>query len=217
MEELVEIQFPEYANVKIGNSIFELSFDSLIASMVHQYLNNFHKQDSAGDYNVIFDVTKGLITDFVMDDLIKREHIDILGDWVHEFITYHNDKNKPLCKDIHIQFENGSIWQIKLLDLLAHKYNIDESVEEFDIDYDDPCVKDDNEIVKYLETLNWETLADMAEEIQKPQPEPDYSSMYESAKKEVVSWEKPVSLLDFFDLDDIISLTEEDDQPLPDN
>ena len=43
---------PEYANVKIGNNCFELSFDSLVASMTHQYLSNSSNYHHNEDYDI---------------------------------------------------------------------------------------------------------------------------------------------------------------------
>jgi hypothetical protein len=167
-EQLILEIIPEFVKIKIGNSTFDLAFDSLIASMTHQYLSNHHTMREDSDYDLIFEVTKELISDFIKDNLDKKEYIDILGDWVPEFVVYHNEKNKPLCKDINITFKNGSIWQIKLLDLLAHKYdanndsNIDE--DDFEIDYNDSLLKDDNEInlqnyqKSEVSKLEWKTI-----------------------------------------------------------
>lgn len=211
-EQLVLEIIPEFVKVKIGNSIFDLAYDSLIASMTHQYLTNHHTLREGTDYDVVFEVTKELITDFVKEILVEKEYVDILGDWVPEFVVFHNEKNKPLCKDINITFENGSIWQIKLLDLLAFKYEINSDEDDFEINYEDPLLKDDSEIIKYLSEISWEQIQEVAEEIQQPQPEPDYNKMYESASKSVISWEKNISLLDFFDISDIINISEDQEE-----
>lgn len=211
-EQLVLEIIPEFVKVKIGNSVFELAYDSLIASMTHQYLTNHHTLREGTDYDVVFEVTKELITDFVKENLINKDYVDILGDWIPEFVVFHNEKNKPLCKDINITFENGSIWQIKLLDLLAFKYEIHSDEDDFEINYEDPLLKDDSDIIKYLDEVSWEQIQEFAEEIQPPQPEPDYNKMYESASKSVISWEKNISLLDFFDISDIINISEDQEE-----
>jgi hypothetical protein len=215
-EQLVLEIIPEFVKIKIGNSIFDLAYDSLIASMTHQYLSNHHTMREDADYDLIFEVTKELISDFVKDNIDKKEYIDILGDWVPEFVVYHNEKNKPLCKDINITFKNGSIWQIKLLDLLAHKYDVNNDSEsdedDFEIDYNDSLLKDDNEIIQYLENLSWNDIQEIAEEIQQPQPEPNYNELYETSEKTVISWEKNISLLDFFDISDIINISEDQEE-----
>lgn len=211
-QEILETTAPEYVKVKIGNSFFDLAFDSLVASMTHQYLANHHTVREGADYDVLFEVTKELISDYIKENISKKEFFDILGDWVPEFVIYHNEKNKPLCKDININFENGSIWQIKLLDLLAHKCNVLNDEDDFEIDYEDPLLNDDEEIIKYLNEKSWSEIQDLAEEIQKPQPEPDYESMYANSQKNVISWEKNISLLDFFDISDIITLSEDQEE-----
>ena len=203
---------PEYIKVKIGNQIFDLAFESLIASMTHQYLSNHHNVRPDADYDVLFEVTKELISDFVIDSISKKEFVDILGEWVPEFVIFHNEKNKPLCKDINISFENGSIWQIKLLDLLAFKCNVFNDEDDFEIDYQDPLLNDDNEIINFLNSKTWSEIQDLAEEIQKPQPEPNYEQMFSESTISVISWEKNVSLLDFFDIDDIISISEDQEE-----
>jgi hypothetical protein len=59
--------------------------------------------------------------------------------------------------------------------------------------------------------LSWGEVSELADEIQKPQPEPDYDSEYVSAKKEIVEWEKEVTLMDFFDINDIIECSRDED------
>ena len=63
-EQLILEIIPEFVKIKIGNSTFDLAFDSLIASMTHQYLSNHHTMREDSDYDLIFEVTKELISDF---------------------------------------------------------------------------------------------------------------------------------------------------------
>ena len=203
---------PEYANVKIGNNCFELSFESLVASMTHQYLSNSSNYHHNEDYDILFDVSKLLIIEYVLDQLKSKENIDILGNWFEDFVNFQQNKNKPLCKDVNITFNDGSIWQIKFLDLLAHKHSSEHSDDEdFIINYEDSFLVNNNEILEYLNKLSWSEVSELADEIQKPQPEPDYDSEYVSAKKEIVEWEKEVTLMDFFDINDIIECSRDED------
>ena len=73
-------------------------------------------------------------------------------------------------------------------------------------------LKDDNEIIQYLENLSWNDIQEIAEEIQQPQPEPNYNELYETSEKTVISWEKNISLLDFFDISDIINISEDQEE-----
>lgn len=206
------VDTPEYINVKIGNSCFEISFETLVASMTHQYLSNssnFHQNE---DYDMLFDVSKLLITEYILDLLKENAYIDILGEWFEDFVQFQQNKNKPLCKDINISFNDGSIWQIKFLDLLAHKFSVENGEDkDFIIDYEDEFLFNEEKVVEFLNTLTWSEVFQLADEIQKPQPEPDYESEYLSAKKEIIEWEKEVTIMDFFDINDIIEYGREDD------
>jgi hypothetical protein len=44
--------------------------------MTHQYLSNHHTMREDSDYDLIFEVTKELISDFVKGNIDKKEYIE---------------------------------------------------------------------------------------------------------------------------------------------
>jgi hypothetical protein len=197
---------PTYFEVKIGNSKFDMMTESLITTLCHQYLNKNQNIYNFDHYEVIFISVKLELQKFI-NSLVEKDikELDILGDWIEQFQEFQQDKNQYLCKDFVVEFSDKSKWSIKLLDLLSLKYNDEE------IDDDDPFVKNEKLILNWVKTLNWNDLEMYADEIQRPQPEPDYAKEFKRAKKEIISWEKTINLLDLLEAS---NSEEEDDQPL---
>ena len=197
---------PTYFEVKIGNSKFDMMTESLITTLCHQYLNKNQNIYNFDHYEVIFISVKLELQKFI-NSLVEKDikELDILGDWIEQFQEFQQDKNQYLCKDFVVEFSDKSKWSIKLLDLFSLKYNDEE------IDDDDPFVKNEKLILNWVKTLNWNDLEMYADEIQRPQPEPDYAKEFKRAKKEIISWEKTINLLDLLEAS---NSEEEDDQPL---
>jgi len=197
---------PTYFEVKIGNSKFDMMTESLITTLCHQYLNKNQNIYNFDHYEVIFISVKLELQKF-LNSLVEKDikELDILGDWIDQFQEFQQNKNQYLCKDFVVEFSDKSKWSIKLLDLFSLKYNNEE------IDDDDPFVKNEKLILNWVKTLNWNDLEMYADEIQRPQPEPDYAKEFKRAKKEIISWEKTINLLDLLEAS---NSEEEDDQPL---
>jgi hypothetical protein len=197
---------PTYFEVKIGNSKFDMMTESLITTLCHQYLNKNQNIYNFDHYEVIFISVKLELQKFI-NSLVEKDikELDILGDWIDQFQEFQQNKNQYLCKDFVVEFSDKSKWSIKLLDLFSLKYNDEE------IDDDDPFVKNEKLILNWVKTLNWNDLEMYADEIQRPQPEPDYAKEFKRAKKEIISWEKTINLLDLLEAS---NSEEEDDQPL---
>jgi len=196
---------PSYFEVKIGNSKFEMMTESLITTLCHQYLNKYQNVYNFDHYEVIFDSVKSELQKF-LENIAGRDfkEIDLLGNWAEEFQLFQQQKNQHLCKDFVVEFSDSSKWSIKLLDLLSIKY-------DDDIDEDDPLLHDEKLLLKWINTLAWTDIEPYAEEIQRPQPSPDYAKEFKRAKKEIISWEKTINLLDLLEASNI---EDEDDRSL---
>lgn len=196
---------PTYFEVKIGNSKFEMMTESLITTLCHQYLNKNQNIYNFDHYEVIFQSVNLEIQKF-LEHLVKKESndFDLLSDWIEQFQDFQQEKNQHLCRDFVVEFSDNSKWSIKLLDLLSIKYG-DE------IDEDDPLLKDEKLLLKWINSLNWKDLELYAEEIQRPQPAPDYVEEFKKAKKEIIAWEKTINLLDLLEASND---EEEDDRSL---
>lgn len=197
-----QINLPEYFKIKLGNSEYELDTETLITSLSHQYLSKTSNQNSFEHYDVLF----SLIKDEIKEYLSKTENkfIDLFGDWSEDFKNFHNAKNEPICKDIVFNFSDGSKWSIKILDLLTLR----EDFNAMRINYEDPILKDDTLLFDWILTLDWDDVSELAEEIERPKPEPDYVNEWKACNKEVVLWENQSNILDFFEVDDTIGLEE---------
>jgi hypothetical protein len=207
---------PEYFEVKIGRSEFELSTDSLITSMAHQFISKSGSHEDMESYDLLFEVTKNELIEYLYSKKESKElFIDLFSDWVVEFKDFHSKRNEPFCRDVVFSFKDGSKWSIKVLDLMATRTPEDSSSP---IDFSDPILKNDKKFLRWVNSLTWDEIKHLADELQRPQPEPDYESEWKQSKKEIVKWENDLSLLDFYELDDNIRFEENlDDRSIPDN
>ena len=205
---MITTKLPNFFKVKIGKSEYDLEVETLITSLSHQYLSKTSNQSSFENYDILFSLVKEEIHEYVSELHLKGENfIDLFGDWYDDFKTFHNRKNDPICKDIVFNFSDGSKWAVKILDILTLR----DDFKAHKINYDDPVLFDENLLREWLSELDWKDVIELAEEIERPQPQPDYDSEWKSCNKEIVSWEDNVSLLDIFDIDDIIGLEEAPD------
>ncbi len=203
---------PDFFEVKIGSTNYELDTDTLISSLSHQYLSKNSNQNSFDSYDILFSLIKDEITEYlqkIVDD--KNNFIDLFGNWSEEFRLFHNKKNEPFCRDINFNFSDGSKWSVKILDLMTLREDFDASK----INYDDPILYDHKLLIDWVTELSWDNIYQIAEEIERPQPEPDYETEWKKCEKNIVFWEKTFNILDFFEPDDIIGLEEApDDKPI---
>lgn len=199
---------PDYFEVKIGSSIFELETESLLTSMTHQYLSRNSAIDESENYDILFGITKSEIKSY-LDDKTKKDEtfIDLFGPWVDDFKIFHEKRNEPLSRDIEFGFSDGSRWIIKILDLMAIRSQPD---GEFAINFDDDLLKNDSEFIEWVNSLEWDEVKHLADEIKRPQPEPDYENEWKNSEKSIVKWEEKFSIFDFFEINDTISEEESD-------
>lgn len=208
MDQKIQVTLPNFFNVKLGNSEFELETDTLMTSLSHQYLFKTSNQTSFDNYDVLFTLVKEEISEYLMELTAKGENfVDMFGDWYDDFKYFHNTKNDPVCKDIVFSFSDGSKWAIKILDLLTLR----DDFKVFKINYEDPILFDENLLFQWMSSLSWEEVNTIAEEIERPKPEPNYEEEWKYCVKEIIPWENNESLLDIFNEDDIIGLEEAPD------
>ena len=209
--ELMKTKLPDYFTVKMGNLSYEIDSETLISSMSYQFISKSTNSQSFENFDVIYTVTKTEIEDFLIKKAEKKElFVDLFGNWYDEFKEYHNQKNQPICRDLSFEFSDGSKWIIKILDIVALKDD-----GELEINFEDPLLLNDVELFDFVNELEWDQVKDLAEEIQRPQPEPDYGLEWKNCKKEIVNWEESIDILDFFEISDTIDLDfAQDDKPI---
>lgn len=207
---------PDYFEVKVGSSIFELDTDTLLTSMSHQYLSRNVNLDESTNYDIIFGVTKTEIKSFLYEKAKNEEtFIDLFGPWFEEFRTYQNKRNEPLSRDVEFEFSDKSKWIIKVLDLMTLRSNED---SEFSINFDDEILQNDDNFLEWVNSLEWNDIKHLADEIRRPQPEPEYENEWKMSQKNLVKWEDNFNIFDFFEIDDTMSEEDsDDDRPIQDH
>lgn len=207
---------PDYFEVKVGSSIFELDTDTLLTSMSHQYLSRNVNLDESTNYDIIFGVTKTEIKSFLYEKAKNEEtFIDLFGPWFEEFRTYQNKRNEPLSRDVEFEFSDKSKWIIKVLDLMTLRSNED---SEFSINFDDEILQNDENFLEWVNSLEWNDIKHLADEIRRPQPEPEYENEWKMSQKNLVKWEDNFNIFDFFEIDDTMSEEDsDDDRPIQDH
>lgn len=193
------IDLPVFFEVKMGKSIYEMETKSLISTMTQQFLSSKREDYNSDHYNLLFSTTRQEVKDYI-EHLWELENIfiDLFGNWMEDFHNFQNEKNKVFCRDLIVEFKDGSKWSIKLIDLLSLK-NTENSVS-FEIDLDDPILKNDEDLIKWVNTLKWNEVSMFAEEIQRPQPETNYSRIWKRSKKEIIDWDKTINILDLMEM-----------------
>ena len=200
---------PDYFEVKIGSSIFELETETLLTSMAHQYLTRNTTIDENHNYDIIFGITKTEIKSFLYDKAKNDElFIDLFGNWIEDFRKFQNKRNEPLSRDLEFEFSDGSKWIIKIIDLMTLRSSPD---CDFSINFDDELLQNDENLLSWVETLNWDDIKHLADEIKRPQPEPDYAKEWQSVNKSITKWDDNFSIFDFFEIDDTMSEEDSDD------
>ena len=196
-----EHKIPEYFKVKIGKAEMELESDCLISTMCHQVIHKKNSLYNSDDFVMIFDVTKSEIKDFLLSSYINlEEEIDIFGDWMEKFNEYQVEKNKLFCKDLNIEFGDGTKWTVKILDVLYIKNSL-EGIDPDIIDLDDSLLHDDVLMIKWIEkNVKWEDISSYAELVKTDEKEAYRTKNFKRAKKEFVAWEKNLSIFDFISL-----------------
>jgi hypothetical protein len=82
---------------------------------------------------------------------------------------------------------------------------VDRDTEEIIIDTKHPYLENEEALIEWASAkLDWNLLSEMAEEVKRPQPEPDYLKEWKDASKKIVAWDDKVNMFD------IISLTSMD-------
>ena len=193
------IDLPVFFEVKMGKSIYEMETKSLISTMTQQFLSSKREDYNSDHYNLLFSTTRQEVKDYI-EHLWELENIfiDLFGNWMEDFHNFQNEKNKVFCRDLIVEFKDGSKWSIKLIDLLSLK-NTENSVS-FEIDLDDPILKNDEDLIKWVNTLKWNEVSMFAEDIQRPQPETNYSRIWKRSKKEIIDWDKTINILDLMEM-----------------
>lgn len=200
---------PDYFEVKIGSSIFELETETLLTSLAHQYLSRNNALDDNSNYDIIFGITKTELKSFLFEKAKNDEFfIDLFGNWFEEFREFQTKRNEPLSRDIEFEFSDGSKWIIKILDLMTLR-SIPSS--DFAINFDDDLLKNDEELLSWVNSLEWDDIKHLADETRRPQPEPDYENEWKQSLKNIVKWEESFSIFDFFEIDDTMSEEDSDD------
>ena len=200
---------PEHITVKIGKNKFQISSDYLLSSMVQQVIHKNNALYNSDDF-MIFDVTKIEVTNF-LESLPETdlEEFDLLGDWLEKFDEFQVNKNKVFCKDLIVEFSDKTRWMLKFIDIMTIKNQLD-GVDEDLIDPKDELLADEETFLNFVnEKLTWKDVCEHAELIKSDEQDEQFESEWKTAKKEILPWDKNLSIFDFISIGDII--VDEDD------
>ena len=91
---------PEYLKIVIGsNKILSMPFNSVVASMTHQFLSSTEDENFVSDtyYYVFVNASKQIekwLLDCIDEDFLNP--INLFGDWMKNFIDYTAARNNKL-------------------------------------------------------------------------------------------------------------------------
>jgi len=210
---------PEYVTVKIGKNKFQLSSEYLLSSMVQQVIHKNNSLYNSDDFMMVFDVTKIEVTNF-LESLpeTELEEFDLLGDWLEKFDQFQVNKNKVFCKDLIVEFSDKTRWILKFIDIMTIKNQL-EGVDEDLIDPKDELLADEETFLNFVnEKLTWKDVCEHAELIKSDEQDEQFESEWKTAKKEILPWDKNLSIFDFISIGDIIvdgeNIDDDDDDDL---
>lgn len=204
---------PESTKVKIGKSVFDVDIDVLLSSMTHQVIHKNNSLYNSDDFNLIFEITRSEITNFLESHFDEdAEYFDLFEDWVARFDEYQQNKNKLFCKDLIISFPDKTKWQIRILDVLTLRNRLAGN-ESSEVDLDDELLLDDEKLLSWIdENLTWEDLSEYAEYLKETRQEKTRNKNFSKATKTIKLWSKQLSIFDFIQVGDMIVRDEDDDE-----
>lgn len=207
---------PEQVKVLFNKLKVDMPFDSVISSLAHQILSKNAFKFEGEQYYYFYETTVIEVREYVLEKLKQNSKfvVNLFGDWTQDFLDYQAEKSKPFSKDMIVTFSDQSEWSIKLIDLIALLEDLDRDRDndEIVIDTKHPLLEDEDALIKWAsDNLDWNLLGEMAEEIKRPQPEPDYLSEWKNASKKIVAWEDKVNMFDIISLTSADESDDEDD------
>jgi hypothetical protein len=212
--ELEKIEVPDtyYYRVKMGKMVYEIELETLVAVMANQIISSNPSMYIDGDHEIALSLAKNEIFDFLKNmDAEQTEALDLFDNWFDDFTEFQKHKNKPFCKDLIVEFSDKSQWSIRLIDILSVRSGTED--DSFEIDMNDPLINDDDLLLGWIqENLTWNDISHFSEEIQRPQPEPDYNEEWKESFKIIKEWDNTFSILEFVSKTDIIEQIEDEDE-----
>ncbi len=207
---------PEQVKVAFNKLKVDMPFDSVISSLAHQILSKNAFKFEGEQYYYFYETTVIEVREYVLEKIKQNSKfvVNLFGDWTQDFLNYQAEKSKPFSKDLIVTFSDQSEWSIKLIDLIALLEDLDRDhdTDEIVIDTKHPLLEDEDALIKWAsDNLDWNLLGEMAEEIKRPQPEPDYLSEWKNASKKIVAWEDKVNMFDIISLTSADESDDEDD------
>jgi hypothetical protein len=213
---------PENLNIVIGDEkILSMPFDSVVASMTHQFLSNSEDENFISDtyYYIFLNASKQIekwLLDCIDEDFLNP--INLFGDWMQNFMDYTAARNKRLMKDLVLCFSDGSEWTVRIVDILYIKQRKENDYNSFfSVNTDDPIVRSEEQMLEWVQNnCSWEELTDFVIESKRPQPELDYEADFVKCKKKFVDWSEDLSVMDLISggKNDIVFIEDDDDKPV---
>jgi hypothetical protein len=123
---------------------------------------------------------------------------------LESFDEFQVNKNKVFCKDLIVEFSDKSRWILKFLDIMTIKNQL-EGVDEDLIDPKDEILQNEEVFLNFInEKLSWKDVCEHAELIKSDENDEKYDEEWKNATKEIIPWDKNLSIFDFISMGDII-------------
>jgi hypothetical protein len=207
---------PEQVKVAFNKLKIDMPFDSVISSLAHQILSKNAFKFEGEQYYYFYETTVIEVREYVLEKLKENSKfvVNLFGNWTEDFVIYQAEKSKPFSKDLIVTFSDESEWSIKLIDLISLLEDLDRDrdTDEIIIDTKHPLLEDEDALIKWAsDNLDWNLLGELAEEIKRPQPEPNYLNEWKNASKKIVAWDDKVNMFDIISLTSVDESDDEDD------
>lgn len=207
---------PEQVKVAFNKLKVDMPFDSVISSLAHQILSKNAFKFEGEQYYYFYETTVIEVREYILEKLKQNSKfvVNLFGNWTEDFVSYQAEKSKPFSKDLIVTFSDESEWSIKLIDLIALLEDLDRDrdTDEIIIDTKHPLLENEDALIKWAsDNLDWNLLSELAEEIKRPQPEPNYLNEWKNASKKIVAWDDKVNMFDIISLTSADESDDEDD------
>jgi hypothetical protein len=213
---IVNEECPEQIKVLFNKIKVDMPFESVVSSLTHQILSKNAYKFEGEQYYYFYESTIIEVREYLLEKLRNdnRFVVNLFGNWNQDFLSYQEEKSRPFSKDLVVTFSDGSEWSLKIIDLISLADNLerDSYTQEIIVDTKHPLLENEEEMMKWAsENLDWNLLSELAEEIKRPQPEPNYVNEWKNASKRIVSWDDKVNMFDIISLTSINESDDEDD------
>jgi hypothetical protein len=181
----------EMIKVKISSKkTLEMSRESVIASLVNQFLTKTSPEVMGDQYFKLFQICSKDVEQY-LDSLDSSKPFNIFNDWMDDFSEFKSTAAFSIMKEVCIKFSDGSVYAIPIIDVLYLLESKDKEIsyEDFLIALDESSIESDDVVLSRTSNeLDWEAISQFAMESKSPDNSPDYATEFKDAEKNIEIW-----------------------------